>query len=394
MSLSLLSQVLLVADDGGEFEAPSVEHAFFFDRIGDGTVIASVKAMVLLVLGTLIIMGFMLSASRKTALLPGKLQFAGEGIYGFVRNGVAIEILGGKNGRKWAGFLATLFLFILIQNLWGIVPFAQLPVTSHFAIPVLLAVMVWFIYMIVGIQKHGFFGFFKLMCYIPGIPIAMHLLLIPIEFLSNIILRPFTLAIRLFANMFAGHMLITIAAVGTLYLWGTGTPINYVLGLLPFIGSLGLVFFELLDLFPAGLRVRPADRHLSGIIVGRLALSRSTPDRSTRISRPVPPGPHRRGQRLTTRIRPADLVKGRSTPMSALAAVDQLAEVTGNVGTLGYGLSAIGPGIGVGIVWAAYITSTARQPESAGLTRTYAFLGFAVSEALALLGFVVPFILT
>lgn len=67
-----------------------------------------------------------------------------------------------------------------------------------------------------------------------------------------------------------------------------------------------------------------------------------------------------------------------------LAAVD--VQIVGNLGTIGYGLAAIGPGIGVGIVWAAYITSTARQPESAGLTRTYAFLGFAVSEALALLG--------
>ena len=71
-----------------------------------------------------------------------------------------------------------------------------------------------------------------------------------------------------------------------------------------------------------------------------------------------------------------------------------LAEVTGNVGTLGYGLAAIGPGIGVGIVFAAYIQSTARQPESAALTRTYLFLGFALSEALALIGFVVPFIIT
>ena len=71
-----------------------------------------------------------------------------------------------------------------------------------------------------------------------------------------------------------------------------------------------------------------------------------------------------------------------------------LAEVNGNVGTLGYGLAAIGPGIGVGIVFAAYIQATARQPESAGLTRTYLFLGFALSEALALIGFVVPFIIT
>jgi len=244
--VTLLSAALSSAQDGGEFEAPTVQHSFFFDGIGDGTVISSVKAMVLLALGVILIMAFYLVASRKAAMVPSKWQFAGESAYGFVRNGVAIEILGGVNGRKWAGFLATLFSFILIQNLWGIIPVAQLPVTSHFAIPVLLALTVWFIYMFVGIQKHGFFGYFKLMCYIPGIPAAMHILLIPIEFLSNIILRPFTLAIRLFANMFAGHMLITIAAVGTLYLWGEGGVVNYVLGVLPFVGSLGLVFFELL----------------------------------------------------------------------------------------------------------------------------------------------------
>ena len=66
--------------------------------------------------------------------------------------------------------------------------------------------------------------------------------------------------------------------------------------------------------------------------------------------------------------------------------------VSGSLGSVGYGLAAIGPGIGVGIVWSGYIQATARQPESAGLTRTYAFLGFALSEALALIGFVAPFV--
>jgi F-type H+-transporting ATPase subunit c len=75
--------------------------------------------------------------------------------------------------------------------------------------------------------------------------------------------------------------------------------------------------------------------------------------------------------------------------MSLLAATNS---VSGNLGAVGYGLAAIGPGIGVGIVFAAYIQATARQPESAGLTRTYLFVGFALSEALALIGFVVPFI--
>lgn len=66
--------------------------------------------------------------------------------------------------------------------------------------------------------------------------------------------------------------------------------------------------------------------------------------------------------------------------------------VTGSVGSVGYGLAAIGPAIGIGLIFAAYINSTARQPESSGLTRTYLFLGFALVEALALIGVVGPFV--
>ncbi|MGY1847697.1 MULTISPECIES: ATP synthase F0 subunit C [Blastococcus] len=72
--------------------------------------------------------------------------------------------------------------------------------------------------------------------------------------------------------------------------------------------------------------------------------------------------------------------------------MDVTAELVGSIGSVGYGIATIGPGIGVGLVWAAYIQATARQPESAGLTRTYAFLGFALAEALALIGFVAPLV--
>ena len=245
MTLTLASAGLkLAADEGTGFQAPTVEHSFFFDRIGDGSVIASVKAMVLLVLGAILIIGFFAASARKAAVVPGKLQFLGESLYGFVRNGVAIEILG-KQGRKWAGFLATLFVFILVMNLWELIPVAQLPVTSHFAVPVFLALLIWVIYNYVGIRKHGFLGYLKLQCYIPGIPPAMHILLIPIEFLSNIILRPFTMAVRLFANMFAGHMLVGVAAAGTIFLFEQGGA-SYATMVLPFAASMGLVFFELL----------------------------------------------------------------------------------------------------------------------------------------------------
>lgn len=239
-----LSQFLAADDSGSGFQAPTVQHSFFFDQIGDGSVIASVKAMVLLVLGTAIIIAFFTASARRSAVVPGKLQFLGESLYGFVRNGVAIEILG-KQGKKWAGFLATLFIFVLVMNLWELIPVAQLPVTSHFAVPAFLAIMVWVIYNAVGIKKHGFFGYLKLMCYIPGIPLVMHVLLIPIEFLSNIILRPFTMAVRLFANMFAGHMLVGVASAGTIFLFEQG-GISYGTMVLPFVASMFLGFFELL----------------------------------------------------------------------------------------------------------------------------------------------------
>ncbi len=242
MSLSLF----MAASDasGGGFQAPSVEQSFFFDKIGNGALITSVKAMVLLVLGAVIIVAFFTASARKSAVVPSKLQFAGESLYGFVRNGIAIEILG-KAGKKWSGFLATLFVFVLVMNLWELVPIAQLPVTSHFAVPAFLAIMVWFVYNIVGIRKHGFLGYLKLSCVIAGVPWYMHFLLIPIEFISNIILRPFTMAVRLFANMFAGHMLVGVAAAGTIFLFEQG-GFNYAIMILPFAASIFLAFFELL----------------------------------------------------------------------------------------------------------------------------------------------------
>jgi F-type H+-transporting ATPase subunit c len=74
--------------------------------------------------------------------------------------------------------------------------------------------------------------------------------------------------------------------------------------------------------------------------------------------------------------------------------MSSLAEVSGSLSAIGYGLAAIGPGVGVGLVFAAYIQATARQPESAGLTRTYLFLGFVLVEALALLGIAFGFVFT
>lgn len=230
--------------DTGGFKPPTVTESFFYDAVGNGTIIASWKVVGLLIIGTVAIMAFFVITGRRAAVVPSKVQFFAEGIYGFVRNGIAIEVMG-RVGRGWAPFLATMFSFILIMNLYEIIPVAAVPVTSHFVFPAGLAAMVWVLYNFVGIKKHGLLGYLRATCVIPGIPWPMHILLVPMEFMSKILLQPFTLAVRLFANMFAGHMLVVVAGAGTIYLLESG-GLNYAMAVLPALASVGLWFFELL----------------------------------------------------------------------------------------------------------------------------------------------------
>ncbi|MEO7125316.1 MAG: F0F1 ATP synthase subunit A [Nakamurella sp.] len=239
-----LAALLPLQGDGGGFKPPSVNESFFYDAVGDGSVIASWKIIGLLIIGTVGIMVFFVAAGRRAAVVPSKFQFFAEGLYGFVRNSISIEVLG-RAGRSWAPFLATMFMFILVMNIYEIIPVAAIPVTSHFVFPAALAVLVWVLYNVVGVKKHGLVGYLKATCVIPGIPWPMHILLVPLEFLSKILLQPFTLAVRLFANMFAGHMLVVVAGAGTIYLLESG-GLNYAFAVLPALASVGLWFFELL----------------------------------------------------------------------------------------------------------------------------------------------------
>ena len=175
------------------------------------------KPVVLLLLGSVLIMAFFLAAFGKPKLIPGKLQSVGEMGYLFIRDGISREVIG-KDGDRFVPLLFTIFFFVWIGNLWGIIPGAQFPVNSRFAFPVGLAIMVWCIYMYLGVRHQGPIKFFTNMMFPPGMPKPIYVILAPIELISNVIVRPATLAIRLFANMFAGHLLLTVFTVAAFYL--------------------------------------------------------------------------------------------------------------------------------------------------------------------------------
>jgi F-type H+-transporting ATPase subunit a len=170
------------------------------------------KITVLLWVAVAALIIFFLVSYRKPQLVPTKKQWLAESIYGFVRNNIAIEMIGPR-GVQFAPYLTTLFCFILLNNLFGIVPFVQISPNSHIAFPAILALISYVMFIYVGIRHHGFVKYWK-HALIPPAPWFILPLLIPIEFFSTFMVRPFSLAVRLFANMFAGHMLLLVFTLG------------------------------------------------------------------------------------------------------------------------------------------------------------------------------------
>jgi F-type H+-transporting ATPase subunit a len=209
------------------------------------------KPMVLVVLSAVIAFSLFYAMSRKSAVVPGRLQFAGEAVYDFVRNSIARDTIGSKDYARFVPFLFTIFLFVLINNLYGVIPMIQFPTMSHIGYTAGLAGITWVVYNAVGIRKHGLGGYLKHQTVPSGISGPILFALVPLEFFSNIIVRPFTLALRLFATMFAGHLLVILFSLGAEYLILHYEPriVGIPAGTVSFILAIGVSFLDMLVMF-------------------------------------------------------------------------------------------------------------------------------------------------
>ncbi|MEQ6900117.1 F0F1 ATP synthase subunit A [Nocardioides sp. YIM 152588] len=240
--MNLATSAPLAAEGGFEAPGPGI-----FDLPPVFTVggIDVTKPMLLLVLSALVVFGFLFAAARQRGMVPSKLQFAGESAYNFTRNSIGRDIIGSHDFQKFVPYLTALFFFILANNLFSSIPFIQFPTFSRASMAYALAGLSWVIYNAVGIHKHGLVGYLKLQCVPAGVSPIMYPLLVPLEFFSNILVRPVTLALRLFANMFAGHILLVLFATGGLYLVEHG-GIGYVAGPVAWVLAILVAFLELL----------------------------------------------------------------------------------------------------------------------------------------------------
>jgi F-type H+-transporting ATPase subunit a len=185
-------------------------------------------------------------AGRKDPLqAPKGVRNLAETIVEFIEDMIMQTI--GKEGLVWTPWVLSLFVFVYLCNVPGVIPILQMPVTARMALPLFLAIIVWLVYNAVGL-RHQKVGYFTHMLWPPGVPVAMKPLVGLIEFVSNIILRPFSLAIRIFANMLAGHMLLVTFALLSDAMFTANTKQFFLVpaGILPLFMLIFLTAFEVL----------------------------------------------------------------------------------------------------------------------------------------------------
>jgi F-type H+-transporting ATPase subunit a len=189
---------------------------------------------------------YLIAARRDPMVAPTGVRNLAETGVEFIEDQIVMQTMG-KEGLGWTPFLLSIFIFVYLCNVPGIIPIIYMPATGRMAIPLFLAVIVWLTYNTVGF-KHNGISYLTGMLWPRNVPVAMRPLVGLIEFLSNILLRPFSLAVRLFANMLAGHMLLVTFCLLTnaLFFAETKQLILRPMSVLPFAMLLFLTAFEVL----------------------------------------------------------------------------------------------------------------------------------------------------
>jgi F-type H+-transporting ATPase subunit a len=225
-------------------EFPPISHVVEWPTLFGSGPFAVNKVIILMWVSALIAFGVMYLGGRKQELVPTGTQNVAESAVDFIENGIVMETMG-PDGLKFVPFLLTLFTFVLVCNIWGIIPGVQMPVNARIALPAFLAILVWAIYHVTGIVSQGPIKYFKSATIPPGVPKAILPLVFLIELLQVLVVRPLSMAVRLFANMIAGHLLLVTFAVLCQALWEA----TYIGAALPFALLVFLSGFEILVAF-------------------------------------------------------------------------------------------------------------------------------------------------
>jgi F-type H+-transporting ATPase subunit a len=237
--------LLLVPSQGVGFEAPSTS-IFWQPLFGTDGAWAVTRSSIVLLLSVGLLCWWLLASTRRVAVVPTRGQYFTEQVYGLIRNSVARDIIGSHDFLRFVPLLFSMFVLILVNNLFGVIPPVQFPTMSRIGFPAALALIVFVVYHFLGIRKMGLGGYFKHMIP-PGVPAWVLPLIFLLEINTYFIVRPVTLALRLFGNMFAGHLLLVLFITGGEYLLLESGNLGFApVGVFSFLMSFVMTVFELL----------------------------------------------------------------------------------------------------------------------------------------------------
>lgn len=252
MTLNVVSAQWLqavVASEEGEFVAPGISQ-FYWPLIGGDSNWAFTRPSAAILISVALLAWFFISVAGKLSIVPTKRQWLAEQVYDFVRNTIARDVIGTKDFKPFIPLLFTCFTLILINNLFGILPLVQFPTMSRIAFPIVLTLVIYVTYHTVAIRrKHGVLPYLKSLVP-PGLPGWLKPIMFVLEFATYFLIRPLTLALRLFGNMLAGHLMLLVFILGGEYLLLHGSNILVQgAGVLSFAFAILMTFFELLVQF-------------------------------------------------------------------------------------------------------------------------------------------------
>jgi F-type H+-transporting ATPase subunit a len=217
---------------------------------------------VVLIYGFAVLFTFLLFIlGNKKQMVPTGAQNLAEVSIEFIEDQIVLPTIG-AGGQKWTPYLTSLFFFIFFTNIFEVIPIFQMPANARIALPMFLALLTYVMFNGAGIKEHGLGGYLKMSLFPPGVPVALYLLVTPIEFVSTFLVRPFSLMVRLFANMLAGHILLVTFAVLSAALWTT----DWYAVFLP-LPAFAMVFFTAFEVMVSFLQAY-VFALLSGVYIG------------------------------------------------------------------------------------------------------------------------------
>ncbi|WNM25981.1 F0F1 ATP synthase subunit A [Demequina capsici] len=244
--------IRIATESGDGFHAPSISDFYPDALFGDGTFYEFNRILLVRVIATIGLLAIMGFVAKRATVVPSRGQSIVELILGYLRENVVYGVLGEEVGKRYDKLLITIFFAIFAFNITGTIPGLNIASTGLIGVTLVLAVLIWVVYLTSGIIKHGFVGYWKYSLFPSGAALAVKPLIALVDLAQIVLIRPATLALRLTINMIVGHLLLALTYSATQYFWvDAASNFNIAYG---FITFFGIFFMTALEVFVAVLQ--------------------------------------------------------------------------------------------------------------------------------------------